>query len=108
MDGADDGFIQVLTVTMELRPGENLLPDSLPHFGGRCVCEGDRSQFGDAVLHKQGDVALHEDAGLAAPSTRRDEHIASALGHDRGLLQSQSHIFDLLNPFTLQMCWKEQ
>ena len=75
MDGADDGFIQVLTVTMELRPGEDLLPDSLPHLGGRRVCKGDRSQLGDAMLPEKGDVALHEDTGLAAPGTRRDEHV---------------------------------
>ena len=108
VDRADDGLIEVRSVMAQLIPREYLAADALTHLGGRGIGEGDSSHLGDAVLPEEGDVPLHEDAGLAAPGSGRDQHVAATLGHDAGLLRSQSHLFDLLNPFTRQMWRNEQ
>ena len=107
VDGADDGLIDLRPVMAQLLPRQHLPAHALPHLGGRGVGEGDCRHLGDAVIREQGDVALHEDTGLAAAGAGRDQHVAAPLGSDRGLLRCHFH-FHRLNSFTRQTWRKEQ
>ena len=108
VDRADDRFVELHPVVGQLRPREHLAPDPLAHLGGRGVGEGDGGQLADPVVAKQGDVALHEDARLAAPGARGDEHVAPAVADDRALLAGQSHRFHRLTSLTRQTWRNEQ